>query len=168
MATKPTMTVPELVDEKAEKSGRTGRSCLPGRVALAKVDQLVSRFEEHLRADNEQLTQIRDDIGDIRSEDVSGLRGEIRRIDDRVSDLRVDMAKALSGLNSIRTALDGQEAIKHVTMVAQVETGTARTLAAISDESDKKKSRRQVSTTAFKVVIGLLGGALGMIIEHYR
>jgi chromosome segregation ATPase len=145
--------------EDAESSGKH-RTCGVGRAALARTQQLTQRLDEHAEEDGERLGEL--------TRDVEQANKKIDTINERVGDLRVDVAKMSSVVHNISMTLAEQNEIKHVRVIAEVETGAAEKIAAIDLETDMKKTRRAFWLKIAIVIVGLAGTAVGVIIEHYR
>jgi hypothetical protein len=143
----------------AESSGKH-RVCGVGRAALARTEQLMQRLDDHVADDVDQLAAL--------SRDVDAQRVEIRTVNNHVSDLRVDVAKMSSVVDNINETIAQQNEIKHVRLIAEVETGKVEKVAAIEDEVDRKKARRALLLKVAVAIVTGFGAALGMIIEHYR
>lgn len=158
--TKPSMPAVNPLGEDADLGSARHRACGPARAALARTGELSRRLDAHAAEDDEQVRALRDDIGEV--------RGEVRAVNDHVGDLRVDVAKTLSVVDNISATLADQREIKHVRMIAEVETGKAAVIAGIEDEADRKKARRAFWLKVGVVVVGLVGAVAGMLIEHYR
>lgn len=139
----------ELGNESQPRTRNGGRSITPAAVAVVKLEQLSARFEEHSATDLEQFGQLRNDISEIRD--------ETREIGTHVSDLRVNTAKTLTRLGSLHAVIEEQQKLRHVEKIAEIE-----------DTTDRKKAKRQVQMKIVVVVIGILGTAIGMLIEHIR
>lgn len=143
----------------AESSGKH-RTCGVGRAALARTQQLTQRLDEHVDEDGERLGEL--------TRDVEQVNKKIDVMSDRVGDLRVDVAKMSSIMSNINASFAEQNEIKHVRVIAEVETGKAEKIAAIDLETDLKKTRRAFWLKVAIGVIGVAGTAVGAIIEHYR
>ena len=147
-------------------SGRH-RACAPARAALARTDVLAHQLEEqsmlldeHAATDNNQLGAIRDQIHEVRAEQ--------RVMGEHVNDMRVEVGKLSTAVAGFGTVLGEQREVKHMQVIAQVETSKVATIAEIEDKSDRRKARRAFWLKVAVILIGLVGTVLGMIIERYR
>ncbi len=131
------------------------------------VEQLSERLDDHVTTDNEQLGNLRAEVADVRGE-IHEVRGEVKEINNRVGDLRVSMAKVTATVDNINAALVEQKEIRHVRMVAEVETGKAAQIATIEDAADGRKARRALWLKIGIAVVTVVSTLLGMLIEHYR
>ena len=150
------MVVPTLNDGTDPGS----RACVPGRTALARIEQLSQRLEEHAEEDDEKLIAVRDEIHEV--------RGDVREINVKLGDMRVDMAKTLATVNNMSSAMTEQQEIKRVRMISAIETNKAEKIAEIDDERDRKKAKRALWLKIGLVLLGLVSTGAGMFIEHYR
>lgn len=166
--TKPSMSAVVMpVGEDTDPGSGRHRACLPGRTAYAMAEQLAERLDDHVTTDNEQLGILRTEVADVRGE-IHEVRGEVKEINNRVGDLRVSMAKMTATVDNISAALVEQKEIRHVRMVAEVETGKAAQIATIEDAVDGRKARRALWLKVGVAVVTVVSTLLGMLIEHYR
>lgn len=166
--TKPSMSAVVMpVGEDTDPGSGRHRACLPGRTAYAMAEQLAERLDDHVTTDNEQLGILRTEVADVRGE-IHEVRGEVKEINNRVGDLRVSMAKMTATVDNISAALVEQKEIRHVRMVAEVETGKAAQIATIEDAADGRKARRAFWLKVGVAVVTVVSTLLGMLIEHYR
>jgi hypothetical protein len=147
-------------EDGADLGSARHRACGAARAALSRTGDVARRLEEHIAEDNEQLGEIRRDVGELRSES--------RELSSHVGDLRVDVAKTLSAVDNLTVAVGEQREIKHVKMIAEVETGKAATIAIIEDEADQRRTRRAIWLKVGVAVLTLLSGIVGALIEHFR
>lgn len=136
------------------------RTCGVGRAALARTEQLNQLLRDHIESDDDRLGEL--------SRDVEQVTKKVDGMSDRFGDLRVDVAKMSSVVSGISVMLAEQNEIKHVRVIAEVETGKVEKIAAIEDEADRKKARRAFWLKVAVVVVGVLGAAFGILIEHLR
>lgn len=156
---KPGIPVPNEDTDPGLGSGRH-RGCVAGRLALAKAELLARDLEKHVDDDDDRLGGL--------TRDVEQVHRKVDAMDDRVGDLRVDVAKMSTVVDGISAAVTEQNEIRHVRVIAEVETGKVEKIAAIEDESDRKKSRRAFWLKVALVTIGAVGTVLGAVIEHFR
>ena len=131
------------------------------------AEQLAGRLDDHVTMDNEQLDNLRAEVADVRG-DIHEVRGEVKEINNRVGDLRVGMAKMTATVDNINGALIDQKEIRHVRVVAEVETGKAAQIATIEDAADGRKARRAFWLKVGVAIVTVVSTLLGMLIEHYR
>lgn len=151
--------VPVARDDDPDLGSGRHRSCGPARTALARTEQLRQLIDDHVDADAEKLGEISRDVDDVRA--------EVRSISTHVGNLRVDVAKTLSAVDTIRAELADQNQIKHVTMIAEVETSKAHKIATIEDTTDARKTRRAFWLKVGLAAIAGIGYLLGLLIERY-
>jgi hypothetical protein len=163
-STKPSIPV---VDPSQDGDADAPRGRSTAGVAVIKVDQLSRRFDDYVDSNDKQLEIVREDIGDVR-EEVGYVREDVKGVVTHVGNLRVDVARLTTVTETINTTLSEQNNIKHVRMIAEVETGAAEKVARIEDTADHKKAMRAFWLKVAIVLVGLLGTVGGMLIEHYR
>lgn len=161
-STKPVLPVVGLGDPDLPDRGRPS-----ARMAAVRVEQLEQRFDDYTESNDKQMDLVRDDVREVRDK-VDDVQDKIDGVVNHVGNLRVDVAKLTTVTESISAAVTEQQKIKTVTMIAEVETSTAARVAQIDDTKDAKKARRALLLRIAVVIIGLLGTAAGMLIEHYR
>jgi len=161
MPKQPTKPIPATRPDDDDDLG-SGRhhGCGPARAALARTGELSRRLDAHVAVDNEQVTAIRNDISEV--------RGEVREVSGHVGNLRVDVAKTLSAVDNLNATLGEPRQVQHVKMIAEVETSKATTIAGIEDAADRRKAKRAIWLKIAVVLVGLVGGVIGMLIEHFR
>jgi hypothetical protein len=147
-------------DDGADLGSARHKACGPARAALSRSGDLARRLEAHVAEDSEQLGEIRGDLGEV--------RGEVRQLSGHVGDLRVDVAKTLTAVDNLTLVVGEQREIKHVKMIAEVETGTAAQIATIKDEADRRRTRRALWFKVGVAILTLLSGIAGALIEHFR
>lgn len=142
-------------------SGRH-RACNVGRAAIARTEQLAQRLDDHIDEDDDRLAGL--------TRDVEVVHHKVDTVSDHVGDLRVDVARVSTVVDSIRSTLDEQNEIKRVRVVAEVnadvETRKTAQIVAIEDDADRRKARRAL---LLKVAYGLVvaaGTIIGALIEH--
>lgn len=144
------------------------------RQAFLAVERLSRQMDAHIAEDNEQLSALRGDVGEVRGEvkeardDVAEVRGEVKSINTHVGNLRVDMVRVATAVEGMAATLDAQKEITHVKMIAEVETGKAEKIAVIEDDVDRKKAKRAFWLKVAVVVVTLIGAVAGALIEHFR
>ncbi len=161
MAKRPTRPV-SVVDVPIDigVDAGSGRQVGVAHHALILNERLTQRFEEHVATNSDQLDNIRDSIGDVRK--------DVRDVNSHVGNLRVDVGKMSSVVDNINETLDEQQQMRHVQMIAAVETSKAEKIAKIDNRNDRKKAVRTLMLKIAVLVVGLLGTAAGMLIEHCR
>ncbi len=145
--------------EDNESSGRH-RVCGVGRAAIARTEQLAQRLEDHIEDSSDRFDGL--------TRDVESISQKFEMVNEHTADLRVDVAKVSTKLDSISSTLTEQNEIKHVRVIAEVETGKAATIAAIEDQNDRKKTRRALLLKVALVLVAAGGTVLGALIEHFR
>lgn len=158
--TKPVPVIDPFDVEGAELGSGRHTRCVPARQATVAVAQLAQRFDDHVQTNDQQLGTIREGVAEARE--------EIKEVNRHVGNLRVDMGKTSLIVDNIRVEMSEQQQMKHIEMIASVETGKAEKIANIEDKNDRKKAVRAFWLKVLIVVIGLLGTVAGMTIEHYR
>lgn len=151
------MSAPVMPSEDTDPGRRV---CVSGHAALVQIEQLSRRLDDHAVVDDDRIASLR--------EDISELKTDVKEVSNTVGDLRVDQAKMLSIVHNISTTLKEHHEVKHMRVLAEVETGKAEKIATIEDIADRKKMRRALWLKIGLAVIGAAGTALGMLIEHYR
>lgn len=160
MAKSPTKPGGHSVTDDPDLDTGKQRAMSLARSAIARTEQIVQRLDEHVQEDGDRFDGL--------SRDVDEVRTETRAISRHVGDLRVDMAKTLVVLRGIDEALAKSDQIKHMTLVAELETGKAAKIATIEDTKDSNKARRTVLLKVALGVVTAIGTLLGMLIERYR
>lgn len=153
-----------IPSETADHGTARHRVCGTGRAALAKVAQLEQRLQDHAESDDDRL----DAIG----KDVDAVTRKVDTLDDHVGDLRVDVAKMSTTLETINSNITAQNEIKHVRVIAEVEadieTRKSAQIAAINDEADRKKARRALLLKAALILVTAAGTVLGILLARYH
>lgn len=154
---RPGIPIPPVHEEPG--SGRH-RACGAGRAAIARAEQLKQRLDDHIDEDDDRLGAL--------SRDVDQVNRKVDVMNDHVGDLRVEVAKVTTMVGGISATLAAQDEIKHVRVIAEVETGKVEKIAAIEDAADRKKARRAFWLKVAVVVVGAVSGAIGILIESLR
>lgn len=150
------------------------RTCAVGRAAAVRTEQLAQRLADHIESDDDRIGGVARDVDAVdrkvaavdRKVDV--LDNKVDSMSNHVVDLRVSVARMTSAMDNISAEVAEQNAIKRVRVFADVETGKVEKITAIEDEADRKKARRAFWLKIAVVVVGIIGGAIGILIEHIR
>lgn len=155
--------IPIPPHEEDQGSGRH-RACSVGRLAIARTEQLSQRLNDHIDEDDDRLAGL--------TRDVDQVHRKVDSVSDHVGDLRVDVAKVSTVVESIKSTLEEQAEIKHVRVVAEVnadvETRKTAQIVAMEDDADRRKARRAFLLKVCLVLVAAAGTALGVLIERFR
>lgn len=146
-------------DDSDSGSGRH-RACGLARVAIAKTERFAQRLDDHIDEDDDRLAAL--------SRDVEQVSKKVETVSEHVGDLRVDMAKVSATLEGISSTLAEQNEIKHMRVIAEVETGKVAKIAEIEDASDRKRSQRAFWMKVLYGVVAALGAAIGALIRRFH
>lgn len=153
-----------IPNETTDSGTARHRVCGTGRAALAKVAQLEQRLQDHADSDDDRL----DGIG----KDVDAVTRKVDTLNEHVGDLRVDVAKMSTTLETISSSITAQNEIRHVRVIAEVEadveTRKSEKIAAIDDAADRKKAWRALLLKAALIVVTAAGTILGILIARYH